>query len=69
MSETIVPVATLLVYLFICPGCFLWVWLHNRRAGARKRKLRVAEGAVSARTSAVVSAQGDELKVAVKGAA
>lgn len=30
MTEWIVPLTGLLIYLFLCPGCFLWVWLYNR---------------------------------------
>jgi hypothetical protein len=36
MSGWIVPLAGFLVFLFFCPGCFLWVWLYNRRFDSRR---------------------------------
>lgn len=43
MNEWIVPLAGLLIYLFFCPGCFVWVWLYNRNAEARARKVRTVK--------------------------
>ena len=38
MNEWIVPLIGLLIYLFFCPGCFVWVWLHNRTFAAGQRE-------------------------------
>ena len=38
MNEWIVPLTGFLTYLFFCPGCFLWVWLHNRMFAAGERE-------------------------------
>lgn len=38
MNEWIVPLAGFMIYLFFCPGCFVWVWLDRRMVEASRRQ-------------------------------
>ena len=43
MTEWIVPLAGMLIFLLLCPGCMLWVWQHNRKAVSEHLELTAQE--------------------------
>ena len=69
MTEWIVPLAGILVFLFFCPGCFLWVWMSNRRTSTGQREFGAADGAALTIPPVIVTVQGDGLQGLAGGAA